>query len=357
MRPSRPVIGQSVASLKHVRVGGELAVAPQKTPELNRDCRSSARPKSGFSQARLNPTSEWMAKHVPQLRVAPDDLWTAAKSRQKQTRHTMKTVGAIGAAKRPQYLFSGLTKCGICGAGFIMSGKNRLGCFGTRDQGRCDNHLTIRRDEIETRVLRALQEKLLRQDLFEEFCDEFTREMNRLRMEHRANVRIPLQVDVGAGDAVVPPPEVLDYPGLLDLPRARLRAYRPETSIAEKTEAMVRLALANSRMKDFFDIHRLAETRTFDCETMRLAVAATFTRRGIEIPGERPLALTSEFADDTQKKVQWAAFVRRARRPELGDLSAIIATLDRFLWPVLQAAARGEPWPRIWSNGGPWKEP
>ena len=79
---------------------------------------------------------------------------------------------------------------------------------------------------------------------------------------HARKRSIPLQVDIGAGDAVVPPPEVLDYPGLLDLPRARLRAYRPETSIAEKTEAMVRLALANSRMKDFFDIHRLAETRT-----------------------------------------------------------------------------------------------
>jgi site-specific DNA recombinase len=69
-----------------------------------------------------------------------------------------------------------------------MSGKNRLGCFGARDQGRCDNHLTIRRDEVEARVLRALQEKLLQQDLFEEFCDEFTREMNRLRMEHRASL-------------------------------------------------------------------------------------------------------------------------------------------------------------------------
>ena len=171
------------------------------------------------------------------------------------------------------------------------------------------------------------------------------------------NVRIPLQVDIGAGDAVVPPPEVLDYPGILDLPRARLRAYRPETSIAEKTEAMVRLALANSRMKDFFDIHRLAETKTFDGEPMRLAVAATFTRRRIDVPIERPLALTREFSDDAQKRVQWAAFVRRTRRPELADLSPIIATLDRFLWPVLEAAARREPWPRIWSNGGPWKEP
>ena len=85
--------------------------------------------------------------------------------------------------------------------------------------------------------------------------------------------------------------------------------------VERSRQLMVRLALANSRMKDFFDIHRLAETRSFDGETLRLAVAATFKRRGIEIPGERPLALTSEFADDAQKKIQWAAFVRRARRP------------------------------------------
>jgi site-specific DNA recombinase len=61
-------------------------------------------------------------------------------------------------------------------------------CFGARDQGTCSNRLTIRRDEVERRVLHALQDKLLRQDLFEEFCEEFTREMNRLRMEHRASL-------------------------------------------------------------------------------------------------------------------------------------------------------------------------
>jgi site-specific DNA recombinase len=145
-------------------------------------------PDTGKRVSRLNPEAEWMRKEVPELRIVADDLWNAATSRQQQTRHTMKTAGALGAVKRPQYLFSGLTKCGGCGAGFIMSGKNRLGCFGARDQGRCDNHLTIRRDEVEARVLRALHERLLQQDLFEEFCDEFTREMNRLRMERRASL-------------------------------------------------------------------------------------------------------------------------------------------------------------------------
>lgn len=170
------------------------------------------------------------------------------------------------------------------------------------------------------------------------------------------NVRIPLQVDVGAGDAVVPPPEVLDYPSLLDLPLARIRAYRPETSIAEKTEAMVSRGVANSRMKDFFDIYGLAETRTFDGDTMRAALAATFARRGTAIPAERPLALTREFADDPQKQVQWAAFVRRTRRPDLSDLSAIVETLERFLWPALHAAGRDEQWQRTWTNGGSWSD-
>ena len=117
-----------------------------------------------------------------------DELWNAAKDRQSATRRTIRRAGNIGFARRPQYLFSGLSKCGVCGAGFIMAGRNRLACFGAREKGTCDNRLTIRRDEVEARVLRALEEKLLNQEIFEEFCEEFTREMNRLRMQHRASL-------------------------------------------------------------------------------------------------------------------------------------------------------------------------
>ena len=167
-------------------------------------------------------------------------------------------------------------------------------------------------------------------------------------------VRIPMQIDVGAGDAVVPPPDTIDYPGLLDLPRARLRVYRPETSIAEKTEAMVRLAMANSRMKDFFDIRGLATTRPFDGETLRLALTATFERRQTPLPSEVPVALTDEFADDRQKGRQWAAFVGRIRGADHTDLSEVIDVLRAFLWPALQAAAKGERWLPTWVPGGPW---
>ena len=145
-------------------------------------------PDTGKRISRLNPKAEWITKEVPSLRIVSDKLWNAAKDRQISTRRTITRAGNIGFARRPQYLFSGLSKCGICGAGFIMAGRDRLACFGAREKGTCDNHLTIRRDEVEARVLKALEEKLLNQELFQEFCEEFAREMNRLRGEHRANL-------------------------------------------------------------------------------------------------------------------------------------------------------------------------
>jgi hypothetical protein len=170
------------------------------------------------------------------------------------------------------------------------------------------------------------------------------------------NTRIPMQVDVGSGDAVVPPPEVLDYPGLLDLPRARLRAYRRETTVAEKTEAMVRLALANSRMKDFFDIYGLSEGHYFDGTTPAAALSATFQRRATEVPREPPLGLTLEFGENPQKAAQWRAFVTRTKRPELRDLAVVVEAIARFLWPALQAAGGGEPWRFEWPAGGQWTQ-
>ena len=145
---------------------------------------------TGRRVSRPNPRSEWVSVEVPALRVVDDELWATVKERQERTRRTMAQPGgaAFSHLRRPRYLFSGLTKCGECGAGFIMGSANRLMCFGARDQGTCTNRLTIRRDEVEARVLRAMQDKLLRPDLFEEFCHEFTREMNRLRMERRAEL-------------------------------------------------------------------------------------------------------------------------------------------------------------------------
>ena len=145
-------------------------------------------PDTGRRVSRLNPRSEWITKEVPELRIISNELWETTKRRQETTRRVLASATSIVRARRPRYLFSGLTKCGVCGSGFVLKSRNRLSCFGACDKGTCTNHLTIRRDEIEARVLHALQEKLLRRDLFGEFCHEFTREVNRLRMAASASV-------------------------------------------------------------------------------------------------------------------------------------------------------------------------
>jgi len=106
--------------------------------------------------------------------------------------------------------------------------------------------------------------------------------------------RLRVQVDVGIGDAVTPEPVWLDYPSMLELPHARLRAYRPETAIVEKFHAMVTLGSKNSRMRDFFDIDALAERQSFNAQPLVESLRATFERRRTPTPSGVPLALTPD---------------------------------------------------------------
>lgn len=112
------------------------------------------------------------------------------------------------------------------------------------------------------------------------------------------NARIPIEVDIGFGDAVTPKAERMEYPTLLDQPAPVLRVYPKETAVAEKYEAMVSLGIANSRMKDFYDVWVLARDFEFDGATLARAISATFGRRKTQVPAVPPLALTSEFGRD-----------------------------------------------------------
>jgi Nucleotidyl transferase AbiEii toxin, Type IV TA system len=168
--------------------------------------------------------------------------------------------------------------------------------------------------------------------------------------------RLRVQVDVGIGDAVVPEPQWIEYPSLLDLPRPRLRAYRQETAIAEKLHAMVELGSKNSRMRDFFDVQALAAHGRFDGAELAGAIAATFSRRQTPVPTELPLALTVEFVAIEGKAAQWNAFARRlpaASAP--AGLASVLRGVTTFGGPVLLAVGRREPYDRIWLPGGPWR--
>ena len=103
-----------------------------------------------------------------------------------------------------------------------------------------------------------------------------------------AGARLPVQVDIGFGDAVTPGVQDIDYPSLLDMPAPRLRAYPPETVVAEKFQALVALGMLNSRMKDFFDLWAISETFSFDGLVLADAIRATLSGAAPMIPPNRP---------------------------------------------------------------------
>ncbi len=154
-----------------------------------------------------------------------------------------------------------------------------------------------------------------------------------LRLKTYATVdgaRVRVVIDIGYGDATEPGLNEIELPVLLDQPAPNLRAYPYETVIAEKFQAMVTLGLANSRLKDFYDIWILAQTYVFKDDRLARAIAATFARRKTEIPSERPDGLTSAFTNDRAKQQQWTAFVEEvAINP--GPLLGVVETLSSFL--------------------------
>jgi predicted nucleotidyltransferase component of viral defense system len=167
--------------------------------------------------------------------------------------------------------------------------------------------------------------------------------------------RIDLQVDVGFGDAVVPRPASITYPAMLDFASPVLQAYPRETVVAEKFQAMVMLGIANSRMKDFFDLWTLANAFAFDGTSSSRAIRATFKRRKTALPTAPPLALTAEFGADVAKVRQWEAFIRKGKLDAAVTLEQVCAFLNGFLMPPTLALDEGEEFHKVWLPAGPWK--
>jgi hypothetical protein len=169
--------------------------------------------------------------------------------------------------------------------------------------------------------------------------------------------QVRLQVDVGFGDAVTPEATMVDFPTRLDFPAPRLRAYQRETTIAEKLDATVTLGMANSRMKDFYDLAVLARDFAFDGDLLAHAIRATFERRGTPLPTIPPVAFTTAFAEDPTKQTQWSGFVRKAGIRDASSLPETIAAVVAFAQAPLMAAAGGASGVGHWVPGGPWRKP
>jgi len=168
-------------------------------------------------------------------------------------------------------------------------------------------------------------------------------------MAKLGNARIPLQVDIGYGDAVTPGPEEVTFPSLLGLKAPTLRAYPVYTVVAEKFEALVSLSATNTRMKDFFDLWFLSENFDFEANVLSQAIRATFERRGTALLTSDEIVGLSD-ASAADRKAVWDSFLIRnglGRR----ELREILDRLKRFLLPMVHAKANES---ALWKAGLGW---
>ena len=120
--------------------------------------------------------------------------------------------------------------------------------------------------------------------------------------------QIPIVIDLGFGDAITAPDYEIDYGSLLDMPSATVRAYSPETVMAEKFQAVIALGIVNSRMKDFYDLYAIPRAVEISKDALLKAIKSTFMRRETDIPSERPMGFSSAFSKDPTRQTQWAAY-------------------------------------------------
>jgi hypothetical protein len=161
-------------------------------------------------------------------------------------------------------------------------------------------------------------------------------------------------VDIGFGGVITPAAREIDFPTMLEFPAPRLRAYPPETVVAEKFQALVALGMLNSCMKDFYDLWAIAITFGFEGAVLAEAIRATFERRATDVPTEAPIALTRAFADDPLKQSQWQGFLRRTAivmAPE--PFGVILQTIGTFVMPPSQSLTSKVPFGSWWPPGGP----
>ncbi len=148
-------------------------------------------------------------------------------------------------------------------------------------------------------------------------------------------MKINIQIDIGFGDAVYPEPDLIELPGILDLPAPKIYGYSRESSIAEKFNAMVELGELNSRMKDFYDIWLLSRQYKFDNTTLAEAIRRTFETRKTAIPPEVD-AFTDRFIES--KQIQWVAFHKRLKNNQVPkDFRDIVLEIRAFLLPVIDS--------------------
>lgn len=168
--------------------------------------------------------------------------------------------------------------------------------------------------------------------------------------------RIPMQIDMSFDDVICTKPSVIKYPVILDYPRPYLRGYPIESVISEKFEAMIKLGLLNSRMKDFYDIYLLIHKFEFVGLKLTKAIKGTFEYRKTSYPQHKLLFADEIYDEKSDQQVLWKAFLEKQNikyAPIM--LSEVTREIEKFLIEPLESIKTNQQFSKIWKPSGPWK--
>lgn len=167
--------------------------------------------------------------------------------------------------------------------------------------------------------------------------------------------RVMVHLDVGFGDMVFPSELDVKYPTILNFPAPALKGYTPESMIAEKFQAMIKLGELNSRMKDFYDIWLLSKQFDFNGHILSEAIRKTFKIRKTEIP-YHPSIFNTSFSHDQTRETQWRAFLRKTVSADMPhSFYEVMKELKSFLSPLSSALAGQKSFQKKWKAPGPWE--
>ena len=147
---------------------------------------------------------------------------------------------------------------------------------------------------------------------------------------------IPMQFDISTGDKITPGTEEIEFPQLLKFEAINVNTYPKETVFAEKAEAMVKLDIATSRMKDIYDLYILIEMfgNSLDKKILASAIKITFDHRGTSLPQVPVKVFTEHFYNNQDKMKEWQAFIRSSSSPDL-TLKRTMKIIATFINPLM----------------------
>lgn len=121
-------------------------------------------------------------------------------------------------------------------------------------------------------------------------------------------MRQAIKIDISTGDIITPRAVEYSYKLMFEDRAISLWTYNLETLLAEKLETIMARGTANTRMRDFYDIHVINHEESFDKEVLRKAFLATSEKRdsAIQIPDFRDILSSVE--SDEAMQTQWESF-------------------------------------------------